>query len=208
MGWPVKLVKFSKTLQMLHVEFDTVMPGQVTDWHDGKPYVFTTWSGNWEHYWAYSCEWHSWAWQCNMVPGCQSKHKPALRLCCKGVERSFLKVAAESAFWDLSATDLKLVATVHKFHVDEKAKCFEVLFSVTKQALRLTDDQKVLDILKHRMANLQPSKQSVDQFLEIDEAHEVLDVEDIEEVTRERDRLKKSKAAFEHVGEEFSAKKR
>ena len=60
----------------------------------------------------------------------------------------------------------------------------------------------------YRMAKLQPSNQSVDQFLEIDDAHEVLDVEDIEEVTREKERLVRKKASFETFGEAFSSKRR
>ena len=85
---------------------------------------------------------------------------------------------------------------------------FLMLFAVTKQAWRLADDDKVMDILKHRLAKLQPSSQSVDEFLAIDEAHEVLDVEDIEEVSKAKDKIKRSQAAFDKFGQDFSAKRR
>ena len=98
--------------------------------------------------------------------------------------------------WELSATELKLIAIVQKYTLDDSACFVDVLFTVSTQALKLKDDQKVLDIPKKRLATMQPTNQSVDQFLEIDEAHEGLDLEDIEEVEKEKVRIKRSNAAF------------
>ena len=156
---PVKLTKCSTTMQLLFVEFDEVPSIGQTYWRH-RPYVFASWA-SWDFYWAYSCEWHSWAWQCNTVPSCQSKFQLVVRLLAKGVEKSFIEVAAEAAFGELSATELKLIARVQKYTLDDSACCFEVLLTMRTQALKLKDDQKVLDILKKRLATLQPTDQSV-----------------------------------------------
>lgn len=58
------------------------------------------------------------------------------------------------------------------------------------------------------MARLQPSTQSMDEFMEIDEAHDVFDPEDIKEVLEQRKKSTRSQVAFETFGNDLSDKRR
>ena len=98
---------------------------------------------------AHRIEFHSWAWQVHMYPACQSKFHPGVRLFATYVEKPLSKVAAENAWWDLAASELQLTAKAHKLPLTKAASLFDMLFEMTTVALKMKDDQKVLDIMKN-----------------------------------------------------------
>ena len=147
--WPVELHQFSPTMQKLFVELDqTPSKKQTQAVGFGEATCFPT-LRNWDRFLAHRIEFHSWAWQVHMYPACQSKFHPGVRLFATYVEKPLSKVAAENAWWDLAAPELQLTAKAHKLPVTKAASLFDMLFEMTTVALKMKDDQKVLDIMKN-----------------------------------------------------------
>ena len=150
---------------------------------------------SWTNYVARPTRWQSWSWQCTHMPEVKGNVAAANRLFVTDQERPLTKLAAEQAWWDLDTTDLKHVASGCKLAVSAGASEFMLLFEMTSEVLG-TDDDGTLKVLLQRLEQAQPDETFMDALMELDEAQQVVDQRDVEEITQAHTKIRASNQVF------------
>jgi hypothetical protein len=131
---------------------------------------------------ACSVQAHSWAWQFRKIPAFRKGRAPAIRIFRDGIVESVMGVACRNAFWLLPRSVIVEYATYFKIAVPAGSSLFEVLCCVIGSYLDL-NEVEALRYVHMRMVSLARSTRFSTELLEIDEALEVLDHNDIHAVT-------------------------
>lgn len=92
-----------------------------------------------------------------------------------------LEIACYNAWWLMSRTVVTRFAALKQAAVDSGASLFEALLSVTKQILHF-DDEQALDLVCKRLPAEWNATHYSERLLELDQALEVIDINDREEV--------------------------
>ena len=168
--WPCKMVELDDTHVMLEPAQDVYEPVLVPLTTLLPPKVM-----------ACSYEVKSWWWQCASIPGCQDKLLPGIRAfrSARGVG-SVGVVASWEAWWDIGRVDCIQYCRELSIVVDTGMDFFEVLFTMLKSLLKLSDFDTLTVVLK-KLAQLKAPKHS-EALMEINEATAVLEKHDIEKV--------------------------
>ena len=184
----------SKAKQLVVVPDEKMPPSMlcITDWAD---------------FVARPVSWKSWSWQMQEMPESKTHWPPAVRLFVTGEERPLLQLAAEQAWWGLDTQELHTVADGNKIARPADLSEFSLLFEMTKTILK-KGDAEVLEILKQRLVEKQPDDEFEDALLELDEAHQVIDQNDVKEITAAQQRTRTSKTAFASFAHDYVQKKK
>ena len=84
---------------------------------------------------------------------------------------------------------------------------FDTLFAVAKEVLKRSDEATV-ELISHRLAGQAADQQWCDALFEIDEATEVLDMHDHQEVKNEKKNAEREVSAHHTFKAEYTAKKK
>jgi hypothetical protein len=133
-------------------------------------------------------KWRSWAWQRKHLPAKTAKGKIGIRLFRDSDIEPILRVCARQAWWAVPRHTLEDIATNQKVHAGSGCSLFSLVFALTKKVLGL-DDASTCTILQSRMARMKDTGNWSDAIMEIDEAVQVLDENDREEVTKAQKRI-------------------
>jgi hypothetical protein len=193
MLWPCELIEL-ETCNYTMVEFTTESEPFLKPIFDIAAMVVK----------AATFEWKCWQWQAKVLPvGCVQKLKPGIRAFVSSI-KPFVEVAAEAAWWKLSRT---LVASyAMRFHlvVEPAASLFDLLWAFLKQKTTASDDE-ALRIIYTRLTKEQVSSVA-ETLLQMDEALEVLDAQDVKLVTAEQKAIIEAKARHNTFQAEYVAR--
>lgn len=146
--------------------------------------------------------WRSWLWQQNNIPGGHLSKQPRLLPVVTVGPSPLLHIAAHCAFWKLPKGVVvdcgKLVGAV----VAASASLCQVLVQVVMKILGKSESQ-ALDIVSQRLAANDDSQSFVEALLEIDEAAEVMDKQDLEQLTSEQKLARSERAEAEAFSKDF-----
>ena len=195
-AWEVQLCSYPERPMLEYVKFDMAR---------SKPLAIAFFE--WDSIVVRRTEWHSWAWLCYKWPQAPKHAQPALRMYVDGAELPLLKAAAAAAWRGWQNTDLESIAAACRIPITSGATTFELLFDMTKYVLKCTDAE-VLNILKLRLATLQPQAEAVDTLLEVEEAQEVLEKSDGAELEREKEAHRSAQASFDSFSKDFGITRR
>ena len=126
--------------------------------------------------------WRSWLWQCfhmprealTLVPGCRMVLEDT------GFE-SFAYVLSRHAGWDMSLTTLKPFCGRIGFVIEKGWDLFDLLWHLIKFVL-CTTDAETLKLIELRLGNYYGQEKVLETLLEIDDATQLLDKFDVQEI--------------------------
>lgn len=170
----------------------------------GMPHVFA--ASTWRGITAARCEWRPWSWQCAEFPRASSELRPALRLFLTSPEEPLVRVAARSAWWSLDLSILRTIAADQGFGLGPGLDLFETCLAMVRLALGI-NDEAALAILSQRMAQPSEPTELVQELLQIDEAVQVLDRNDVQSLRREQQSARDAEVQRRSFADQFRAKR-
>jgi hypothetical protein len=113
---------------------------------------------------------------------------PAIRAFQDGPRHEFFQFMCVICFGKLSRTVVEMICKVAKEKFNANASFFQLLFEIIKRALKL-DDATTLDILAQRFVAPAEEDDYAEHVLNIEEAVEVLEEQDIKVLNAERKQI-------------------
>jgi hypothetical protein len=169
-----------------------------------QPQMLALW--DLDRYNAVPIVWHSWAWQVENAHGHMKDVKAAVRPFMNGTVESLLSVCCRRAFWNLGKASIELLAKSCAIEVKKAWTLFETLFNVIQEQLELEDDD-VLSIIALRLSVDDLQDEFAALVLDIEEAYEVLSLEDINKLNLEQENVPKRRNARQAFMHEYREKK-
>lgn len=105
-----------------------------------------------------------------------------------------LTVAAECAFWDIERSTLVRLGGFVGAHIEPSMSLFDVVTGLIKHALPEATDERVITIMKQRVAMLSRKNEWTDDLLEVDEAAELLQPGDVKQLRTEQKAARETQA--------------
>jgi hypothetical protein len=148
-------------------------------------------------------KWRSIEWQNLECPAAKGTVPPALRAFSEsGAPQELVMVLAKEAFFTLKLANLKRLAKHLHIPLANDADLFDVLFTMVKHVLKITDDL-VLAILAKRLARGDMRLQWSDELANLDEAAELLEKSDQPTVKESKEAAVKLKLEQQSFASDF-----
>ena len=143
--------------------------------------------------------WRSWAWQRTTLDiEVTNKMVPAIRAFQDGPRHEFFQFMCVICFGKLSRTVVEMICKVAGEKFNSNQSFFQLLFEIIKRGLKL-NDSGTLDILAQRFVATETVDDYSEHVLNIEEAVEVLEDQDIKVLNAERKQLpqdRETRASF------------
>ena len=127
--------------------------------------------------------WRPYAWQVRSLP--KGAARIAILPFVDDGPMGVLELAARSAFWAMDRATVVALASTRKIPTRDDASLAELLFSVMKDILAVSDEA-VIALLRKRLAVNELPNTLADIFLDIEDAHELLDRSDAADLLSEQ----------------------
>lgn len=157
---------------------------------------------------AVEWQWRSWLWQCQSLRKHCKGMAPAVRPFMSGKPRPWIEVACKAAFWRMSATQLRMLARDFKVAVPSGASLFELIWAFCEAKLPDASEEELLAICHSRVAKQCTRDDASEALMQVDEALEVVEPCDVQEVKSEQERQRKTKAEQDEFNTEFRSRAR
>jgi hypothetical protein len=163
---------------------------------------------DWDKVEALDNDWRSWSWQNVNIPTLRTR-TPAIRLIARVEAKPLLQLAALSAFWHIDCSVLVLMAAVLGIVLEDTTSEFQIVFGFVRAVLNTLTIDRWLDIVSQRLASSPEMENDVSaQLLEVDEAIECLDYDDIRKMQEQKKNALKSNSSRNTYREEYRAEKK
>jgi len=152
---------------------------------------------------AMPVRWRSWKWQWH-------RHRslrvltPGIRLFTIGPEALLMVIACHAAFWHLDQTFLTDLCKYLKIPITSAAKLLDVIWAMCKHFLAPISDWELLQIIRKRVSSLKDACKFADSLLHLDEAVQLLDHHDHEQLTDAQRKARNNKEDLVHVANDYA----
>lgn len=120
--------------------------------------------------------WRSWLWQYHAFPMQRASMQVSIKAFL-GVEMPVLKLAAEKAFWSMSASEVAEICKHAGVHLESNSGLLDLLGAAVSNLLGC-DEARTLEVLSQRLATSEACNEYSEAILEVDAAVQVLDQAD------------------------------
>lgn len=151
-------------------------------------------------------EWHSPAWTARESPAAQQRARVlAVR---SSPTMSLARLAATSAYWNLPLSFLQALAAYKGLDVEDGSDAFAVLMLLLQDECSDLGEQELVGVATRRIVTMKGlQKTDASGFLEVEEAQEFLDNDDVKARKRDHDKNKGLATEFKEFKQRLSAKK-
>lgn len=111
-----------------------------------------------------------------------------------GKPRPLLQVAAESAFWDVERSTLVKLGGYIGARIQSSMSLFEVVTELVKHIIPDANEERIMSIMKRRVALLARKNEWTDDLLQVDEAAGLLQPGDVKKLKAEQKAAQETKA--------------
>ena len=191
MAWPctVHTVPGQKMQKYITLSFETQQPSLLTIL-------------SWEGIVAIKFKWHSWNWQVQNVEGIEICLEPGARAFLDGEELALKELAARSAWWHLGISDLHNIAKYLKADVKKSDSLFQCLLQLAMHVLKCSE-KEAMDIISQRLVQMQAKNDFSQELLDIDEAVNCLEKNDMEEVSKQQSKSVERQMQYDDFVEQY-----
>lgn len=144
----------------------------------------------------------SWLWQLAHIPNCSSILTPAIRFFKEGPIEPVHKLACRAAFWSLSRPVIIDIAKYLGVGLPDGSGLLDVLTTMAVSVLGVSQEE-ALYIVHQRVVPLTDATAFSDALMQVDEAAQLLDSNDLEEFSREQAAAKRSVSERESVSSDY-----
>ena len=189
-AWPVRKVKVPN--------HDSYYFECKEDLEDVSRLCFFDWKGlHGQRFRWRSPAWQREYWRLSGLP-------PAVRAVAEGQEMSMQALCAWAAFFGMDIVVVKMIARVLGIHLGPNCSLFDVIITLIMRITGCSLD-RALEVARTRLPFAMDEEElAVDEMMEVDEAMDCLDVEDIKRVKERQARIKQAEEEQDTYVEDFA----